>query len=490
MSFPLLRLPDLALEEIIEKFNPKEILFLVQTSKRARRLISRHKNSHRVNILIYDGICDSFVGIICNNQELFRIGIDTKERGSNSFWRLQTLLPVCYEVNGWVSICTKKDTGFLEIPDFLNEIFRIEEVSFEIEETLNHLAARIIENCVSKNLRIASINLPFKDIDERLLTASKGASRLNVGGIDYSSILFHHYKLFRMDSLQIVCCSWMNVEEILTLRNCKRVDLGCLQLKATHINKILREYIENPGELQEFRMFCINDIRLEEMSPIAYNRGNKYLECSIGSIVPAFKAILDYLNEMFRIKEVSFDIGEYSYSSEHIVEYCTSKNLKIGSVKWRDIWGNEEIIRRVLMALKGATRLNFIGNQSSTIRFDHFHLFQMDDLEIEYASWITVENIVALRNCKRVRLGKVSFKGSSINKILRELMENPGELQELRMTCKDVIIVKRAVKDLNIVRLIKGNATRYRKYWFTGQNGIGFSATKENMKTVVITRET
>uniref|UniRef100_A0A1I7UT91 FBA_2 domain-containing protein n=1 Tax=Caenorhabditis tropicalis TaxID=1561998 RepID=A0A1I7UT91_9PELO len=205
--------------------------------------------------------------------------------------------------------------------------------------------------------------------------------------------------------------------------------------------------------------------------------------------VQDFREILDFLDEIFRIKEISFTMdSEDSQFAMLLMEHVVSKNLKIGSVDWRQLIKNGEMAERLLTASTGATDLKIKGFDIFFFRFNHFHLFRMDELRIEHASWITAEQVVDLRNCKRIRLGSVWFDEESINKILLEYMKNPGQLQELRMLFNCRIKMEEAMTGLNIAETQEGNNWREPKYWFTTDNGIRFLAMREPTGTVVIKR--
>uniref|UniRef100_A0A1I7UT53 F-box domain-containing protein n=1 Tax=Caenorhabditis tropicalis TaxID=1561998 RepID=A0A1I7UT53_9PELO len=268
MSFPLLRLPCLALEEVLKNFNPKEILFLVQTSLRTRRRVSRLKPIS-IKVLIVDGMISSYAAILCKDEDTFRIKTYTRGVSFNSSWRFQTVVPVRYEENALVSRWTQKGIAFQEILDFLNEIFRIKDVSFDVKEDSSYLALHILERCVSQNLKIGSVDWPLfsgsNETVERIFMASKGAYHLNIQGYNSSPIRFNHFHLFRMNRLRIGNASWMTLENIVALRNCKRIRLGCAWDHVSDVNTILREFMKNPGELQELQMSCHYANKLEEM---------------------------------------------------------------------------------------------------------------------------------------------------------------------------------------------------------------------------------
>uniref|UniRef100_A0A1I7UT74 F-box domain-containing protein n=1 Tax=Caenorhabditis tropicalis TaxID=1561998 RepID=A0A1I7UT74_9PELO len=265
MLFPLLSLPDLALEEIVKNFDHKEILFLTQTSQKARRQISKHKKSHSVEIKV----TDFDVEISCNNRKFFRIQIKTWGREFNSSWRFKTLVPVQYQESTLTCFWRLEFTAFQEILDFLKEIFQIKEVSLKVIEERSSWVAPILEHCVSKNLKIGSVEWsPIKKNEEmvdRLLMASRGASWLKIRGLQFAPIRFNHFHLFRVDQLSILYAIWMTAENILALRNCKRLDLGFIRLNAVDMNRILREYIKNPGNLQEIRLTCYECLELDEV---------------------------------------------------------------------------------------------------------------------------------------------------------------------------------------------------------------------------------
>uniref|UniRef100_A0A1I7UT22 Mitochondrial transcription termination factor family protein n=1 Tax=Caenorhabditis tropicalis TaxID=1561998 RepID=A0A1I7UT22_9PELO len=167
-----------------------------------------------------------------------------------------------------------------------------------------------------------------------------------------------------------------------------------------------------------------------------------------------FKEILDFLNEIFRIEEVTLYLGS---SSSHrvllITEAVASRNLKIEGVLWTACSQKNKGVERVLMSLKGAADPDITFSSYPPIRFNHFHLFRADSLVFKNATWLTVEQVLALRNCKKVRLKGLRFNAADIKEILQKYIEDPGELEELRMTCKDVIFLQEVVKELNVVRI-------------------------------------
>uniref|UniRef100_A0A1I7UT85 F-box domain-containing protein n=1 Tax=Caenorhabditis tropicalis TaxID=1561998 RepID=A0A1I7UT85_9PELO len=246
MSFPLLRLPDLALEEIIKFCDHQEILFLVQTSQRVRRLISRHTKSHRIKIKVIDQKFSSSVEILCDHQETFRIVRDTYY--GDLRWKFQSLMKVRKPLE---FIWKREDPMLQGVVDFLMEIFRIEEVSFKIEQSSYCQAVLVLENCVSKNLKIGSVEwLTCSGSDEmarKFLMLSKGATKLNFKKLASLDFKFDHFHLFRMDHLRIDNATWITAEQVVALRNCKRIDLGFVLFHEPFTTKILREYLENPG---------------------------------------------------------------------------------------------------------------------------------------------------------------------------------------------------------------------------------------------------
>uniref|UniRef100_A0A1I7UT64 F-box domain-containing protein n=1 Tax=Caenorhabditis tropicalis TaxID=1561998 RepID=A0A1I7UT64_9PELO len=270
MVFALFRLPDVALEEVIKKFNPKEILFLTQTSLRARRLISRHRKSYSVEIEVNDELYGSFVEISSDHRETFIIHMKTRRRGFNTSWRFQRVVAVRYEGDSLVSRWKRKDTAVQEILDFLMEFFRIKQISFRFQGSIDtRSAVPIVENCISKNLKIENVEWPDRvscKIAKRVLEASKSASNLNIEFESCSTIRFNDFHLFRMDQLEIWNVMWMTVENILALRNCKRIELRCVRLDESSINKILLELMENPGELQVVRLDTYKEgFKMEEV---------------------------------------------------------------------------------------------------------------------------------------------------------------------------------------------------------------------------------
>uniref|UniRef100_A0A1I7UT66 F-box domain-containing protein n=1 Tax=Caenorhabditis tropicalis TaxID=1561998 RepID=A0A1I7UT66_9PELO len=265
MSLPLLRLPDLVLGEIIKNLSHKEILFLAQTSLRARRRISRHKPLHDIKITFDDGGFDSYVQIFSDNQEIFRIIIATcEEEQFDSSWRFKTIVPVRYEKETLVFLW--KGDAFQEILDFLMEIFRIKKVSFEIQAASTCRILHLLEYCVSKNLNIGSVEWPtFSDsveMTERLLMASRGARNLSFKGFNFPSFNFHQ---FRMNRLQILEATQMTPDHVVALRNCKNINLEYVEFDEDAINYILLEYMKNPGRLRELRMYCCNDFRIRKV---------------------------------------------------------------------------------------------------------------------------------------------------------------------------------------------------------------------------------
>uniref|UniRef100_A0A1I7UT58 F-box domain-containing protein n=1 Tax=Caenorhabditis tropicalis TaxID=1561998 RepID=A0A1I7UT58_9PELO len=269
MSFPLLRLPDLALEEVLEQLIPKEILFLAQTSLQARRRISRHRKSYTVEIRVEDEDSGSFVEISRDCQEDFRIQVKNTRKRFDSSWRFQRSVPVRYEGDTLVSQWKQIDTAIQEILDFLMEIFQIEKVSFRICGSIDtHSAVLIVEHCISKNLKIGTIWWPFcktDEIDKRILEASKHASDLCIIESRSSTICFNDFHLFRMYRLEILNARWMTVEQIVALRNCKQVELGYVRFDEESLNKILLGWMEDAGELEEVAICTHRRLEMEDV---------------------------------------------------------------------------------------------------------------------------------------------------------------------------------------------------------------------------------
>uniref|UniRef100_A0A1I7UT90 F-box domain-containing protein n=1 Tax=Caenorhabditis tropicalis TaxID=1561998 RepID=A0A1I7UT90_9PELO len=287
MSFPLLRLPCLALEVIIKFCDHEEILFLVQTSQRARRLISRHTKSHSIEITVTNNNNNgSYVGIFHGDREFFRIYIKTQGENFHEFWRFKTLVPVLpdYQKNLLFSRWTQIEQAFQEILDFLNEIFRIKEVSFKNNVKFSCRLVPIAEHVVSKNLKIGSVDwqnsVGYEPMAERILMVSKGATNFKLEKFNFFSFRFYHFHLFKMDRFEIEHAEWMTVDQVIALWNCKQIRLGDVWFDSKDINTILWEYIEDPGELLELRLTSRNDIRIEDvvtgLNAVEVHEGNHW----------------------------------------------------------------------------------------------------------------------------------------------------------------------------------------------------------------------
>uniref|UniRef100_A0A1I7UT59 F-box domain-containing protein n=2 Tax=Caenorhabditis tropicalis TaxID=1561998 RepID=A0A1I7UT59_9PELO len=433
-------------------------------------------------------------------------------------------------------------------------------------------AVPIVEHCVSKNLKIGSVywsNFTGSiDMAKRLLMAVKNASDFFFRGFNPASFRFNHFHLFRMDQLQIENAAWITAEQVVALRNCKRIGLQYVMFKEPSINQILRKLLEDPRELHLLQIFCSDEIRPEEIInglnivriemflgqtslharrrisvhkklhsiktkvtdeklhssfeifcddqlffqiktdpnekqsnsswrfktrvPVHYfvRYGKDTLVCLWKQKVTAVQEILDFLNDIFRIKEISFVINlRNSCSAVYILEHCASKNLKIGKIYWPRFPGQEEMARRLFKASSGATELEIGGFNSSSIRFNHFHHFRMDRLQIKDATWMTVKQVKNLWNCKRVSLGCLRFDTDDVNSILWDYMMNPGELQELRLHFLGYIKMEEVKRALDIIRIEEENAKRGPKYWFK-YKGVIISATMEKGGDLVIIRET
>uniref|UniRef100_A0A1I7UT77 F-box domain-containing protein n=1 Tax=Caenorhabditis tropicalis TaxID=1561998 RepID=A0A1I7UT77_9PELO len=259
MSFSLLRLPDLALEEILKNFRHKEILFLAQTSQRARRRISRLIKSQAFQIRAVDDSFSLFVQIFYEDREIFRIFTGAQEEQIN--WRFKTLFTDWYQENTWVCHWRR---DFQELMNFLNELFRIKQVSFQICKEPSSSVLLFLDHITAMNLKIGKVEWSaFKrnqEMTEKFLMAFRGASYLEIKGFNSPSIRFNHFHLFRMDQLLIRDARWMTVENIIDLRNCKRVNLDFVELDTANMNQILWKLTKNPGEIQELRM--TGDIKL------------------------------------------------------------------------------------------------------------------------------------------------------------------------------------------------------------------------------------
>uniref|UniRef100_A0A1I7UT76 F-box domain-containing protein n=2 Tax=Caenorhabditis tropicalis TaxID=1561998 RepID=A0A1I7UT76_9PELO len=252
MSFPLLRLPEVALGEVVKNFIPIEILFLVQRSQKARRLISRHRRLHPIKITEVDGQSDSYVQIFYGDREVLRI-FAVNQGKFNLFWRFKTRIAVRYlvhnEMDTLISFWTEKVKAFQEILDFLNEIFRIKEISFEIVKGPSNWVVPVFEYVKAKIGKSEASNGRHSIESERY---PKVFSWL-LGG------------LFRMDQLQGPFAWFMTTEILIALRNCKHINLEYIRLNAIDMNKVLREYTKNPGNLQELRITYPGDADLKGM---------------------------------------------------------------------------------------------------------------------------------------------------------------------------------------------------------------------------------
>uniref|UniRef100_A0A1I7UT61 FBA_2 domain-containing protein n=1 Tax=Caenorhabditis tropicalis TaxID=1561998 RepID=A0A1I7UT61_9PELO len=295
-DFLCLEIRRLACEEVCTR---NSLLFLVQTSLQARHQISRHRKSYNVRIRIENRDFVSFVEISSNREEIFTIQVKNTREGSETSWRFQRVVPVSYEGDTLVSLWRRKDEVIQEILDFLMEFFRIKEISFRFKPSIDiRSAVLIVEHCISKNQKIANVEWEYWKTDKiarRCLEASKSASNMIIGISSSSTIHFDKFHLFRMDRIEIKYAKWITVEQIVALRNCKRIDLGNVLFDESSLNKILLEWIENPGELQEAQIFFPVGIKLEDaikglkISRVEINRskqkywlnGNNGIEFSI-----------------------------------------------------------------------------------------------------------------------------------------------------------------------------------------------------------------
>uniref|UniRef100_A0A1I7UT86 FTH domain-containing protein n=1 Tax=Caenorhabditis tropicalis TaxID=1561998 RepID=A0A1I7UT86_9PELO len=210
--------------------------------------------------------------------------------------------------------------------------------------------------------------------------------------------------------------------------------------------EFFRIYIKTQGE--NFHEFW----RFKTLVPVLPDYQKNLLFSRWTQIEQAYKEILDFLDKIFWIKEVSFSNNVmFSCRLVPIAEHVVSKNLKIGSVNWQTSVENGKMAERILMVFKDATNFKTGGLGFFSIRSDPFHLYRMDRFEIEHASWMTVDQVIALRNCKLIQLGDVQFNSTDINKILLEYVENPGKLLELRLSGSENIILRDVVTGLNAV---------------------------------------
>uniref|UniRef100_A0A1I7UT94 F-box domain-containing protein n=1 Tax=Caenorhabditis tropicalis TaxID=1561998 RepID=A0A1I7UT94_9PELO len=254
MSFPLLRLPDVALEKVVRNYDHNEIIHLALTSLRAKCKISRHTKKHFIRIFFCDTSRTSYLQILSNGLRIPRILVDW---GRGPSWRFQAFVPIESSFDT-VSHWKRDIQDFREILDFLNEIFRIEDFKFFIDSKDPRFALLFMEHVASKNLNIRRVDWPSfagnEEMAERLLMASKGAIEVEIKGLHFRSIRFDHFHLYRMDQLRIEHASWITADQVANLRNCEQVRLGNVRLITPEINKILLEYSRNPGQLRELRM--------------------------------------------------------------------------------------------------------------------------------------------------------------------------------------------------------------------------------------------
>uniref|UniRef100_A0A1I7UT87 F-box domain-containing protein n=1 Tax=Caenorhabditis tropicalis TaxID=1561998 RepID=A0A1I7UT87_9PELO len=257
MPFLLLRLPCLALEEIVKNWDHKEILFLAETSQKARRLISRHTNSYFVKITVIDEYFATYIQMFYTDGKHF-----------HTSWRFKTLLPIFYdyERNDVLSCWRQDEQAVQEILNLLNDILRIELVSFINNSNNACRLVPIAEYVVLKNLKIGRVDWGWfsgdEEMEERLLMVSKDATNFKM---EKFGIRFDHFHLFKMDRFEIENAEWMTVDQVIALRNCKKIRLRSVCFGSTDINKILLEYMENPGELQELRLSSSQIISLREV---------------------------------------------------------------------------------------------------------------------------------------------------------------------------------------------------------------------------------
>uniref|UniRef100_A0A1I7UT83 F-box domain-containing protein n=1 Tax=Caenorhabditis tropicalis TaxID=1561998 RepID=A0A1I7UT83_9PELO len=269
MSFALFRLPEVALEELVKNYSHKEVLFLVQTSQKARRRISRHTiKTHSIKPVVFYNKWYSSVELRYDNREIFEIHIQSIGDHFNSTWRFQTIVPVLSDGNSLSSYWIDHIEAFKEILNFINEIFRIEKVLLEIKVKNSREPFLIAEHVILMNLNIGYINWQRycgKEEMEKLLIVSKDATDLIIKGFDLFSTRFDRFDLLQKDRLEIDHSTWMTVENILALRNCKRVWLRKASFKPLQVNQILQECLENPGELQLLRMYSLFRVTLENI---------------------------------------------------------------------------------------------------------------------------------------------------------------------------------------------------------------------------------
>uniref|UniRef100_A0A1I7UT81 F-box domain-containing protein n=1 Tax=Caenorhabditis tropicalis TaxID=1561998 RepID=A0A1I7UT81_9PELO len=244
MYFPLFRLPDVPLKEVLRNLSLIEILYLVQTSRRSKRRIWHQRTPTK--ILVVDGDYDFYVQFSYGNKETFKIEMETRGDYFNSYWMFQYFVPVRLDGNILVSRWKTAIDAFQQVLEFLDAVFRIKEISFEIKPYWSGRAVPIMEHVASRNMKI--------------------------GSVDWS-------KFCGSDEM---AGSWMTVENLVALRNCKRINLENVRLNAVNMNKILREYMRNPGNLQEIRIRYYGSMKLEkivkDLNIVGFEEGNKETE--------------------------------------------------------------------------------------------------------------------------------------------------------------------------------------------------------------------
>ncbi|CAL2042868.1 unnamed protein product [Caenorhabditis brenneri] len=250
-TFPLLVLPYLAICNVLDLFNLKELVHFSFCSKRTQRIASR-KPKGRVEIILLAQKRSEFV-VRLNDIETFKFRISGMSGNtlSTRIWKpsiagvtVPTIPMESYTATFW----TDASQGIDRIGTYLTELLKtpITEIQFLSERKEND-AISIIDSVKRKQNSIGKCTFGQMNYTDRYLTHLLSnleiTDEFNLAAV--TSSLFHYVWSLNSVTLSVLHAKWLTAEHLLHM-NCQYVHIQETNITNTDLNQFLKHW-QNGG---------------------------------------------------------------------------------------------------------------------------------------------------------------------------------------------------------------------------------------------------
>ncbi|EGT46781.1 hypothetical protein CAEBREN_26187 [Caenorhabditis brenneri] len=245
--FPLFRLPCLALQRTLMLYQPFKLAQLAIVSRRSKHIVEKlaKKVPFALGIAVIRGNLRLIVGTPADVQKCWLSDSTSSQQSDDGILFFNDNVPdeeleqvhtkQLAEIKMWISL--------------VKNIFKAKECDAFLLFPYKELVRDTFDVLYNFNLKVAvsfygtiDCSETFRDI---LIACSKSKSLEVATRHNSAWYKFDDSNGYAMDSLKIHFGDWVTLENLLSLRNCIRVELSCTFFNALEIMEFLKRWIED-----------------------------------------------------------------------------------------------------------------------------------------------------------------------------------------------------------------------------------------------------